>query len=84
MTVARTLTLASGQRRFPVASLEDAACKFCAVRDRIGEGGSKTPVPLLYDSTGALVGYISYNGRVWEGTPREWSGATRLLWDGRK
>jgi len=67
-----TLTMVIGRRRYPVASLADASAKFCAARDKAGTGASTTPTPMLYDDAGKLVGYVSYNGRVWAGHPRDW------------
>lgn len=59
-------------RLYQVGSYEEAARKFCAVRDRAGLGGPATPWPDLTDASGKPFGYISYNGRVWIGSPQTW------------
>lgn len=66
------LSLEVGGKRYPVASLADASRKVEAARDASGIGGSQFPTPLLYDGAGKLIGYVSYNGRVWAGHPRDW------------
>jgi hypothetical protein len=74
-----TLTLVVGKRRYSVASIEDASRMFCAARDKSGFGASKTATPLIYRADGGLIGYISYNGRVWSGHPRDWKPGTKPL-----
>ena len=67
MKISGPIFLQLGQRRFQIATLEEASFKFCAVRDRAGEGASRTPSPLIVDEQGTVIGHISYNGRVWSG-----------------
>ena len=76
---ATTLTLAIGKRRYAVATLEDASRMFCAARDKSGFGNSKINNPLIYRPDGTLLGYVSYNGRVWPGHPREWKPGIKPL-----
>ena len=57
--------IAIGERSWPVASFEEASRLFVIARDRLGEGASKTPVPLIIDAKGTVIARISYNGRVW-------------------
>ena len=70
-------------RRFPVDSLEDASRKFLKVSAAYGEGASQTPSPLIVDSQGKTVGYVAYNGRVFEGTPQTWTPESKILYDSR-
>jgi hypothetical protein len=76
---ATAFTMVIGRRRYAVASLTEASSKFCAARDKVGAGASQTPTPMLYAADGKLVGYISYNGRVWAGHPRDWKPGAKLL-----
>jgi len=78
-----TLTLEIRKRRYPVASLADASAMFCAARDKAGTGASRTPTPLIYDGAGEQIAYISYNGRVWAGSPRDWAPDRTPLYDNR-
>jgi hypothetical protein len=68
---AKPLFLKVGRKLYEVASLKEASEKFCAARDASGEGASETPIPLIVHEDGTLVGYVSYNGRVWAGSPKD-------------
>ena len=49
-----------------VSGIAAASALYCRTRDQSGEGNSTFP-------TGKIPGhYISYNGRVWAGKPRDW------------
>ena len=74
-------TMTIGRRSYPVASLAEASAMFIAARDRAGTGGRDTPTPLLFDREGRQIAYVSYNGRVWAGTPRDWKPGHRPLVD---
>lgn len=63
--ITRTMYLQIGRKRYHVASFKEASDKFCAARDASGNGASRTPSPLLVDDAGAVIGHVSYNGRVW-------------------
>lgn len=80
-TLTPTLTMQIGRRRYPVATLAEASRMFCAARDKSGVGGSKTPTPILFDANGAQVAYVSYNGRVWAGNPRDWQPGNKPIWE---
>lgn len=67
MTMTKTMFLEIGRKRFQVASSEEASRMFCAARDRMGEGSSRTPSPKIVDERGDVIGHVSYNGRVWAG-----------------
>ena len=73
----------TGKRMFPVATLADASALFCATRDRRCHGASRTPSCDVLDSSGNLIGHVSYNGRIWAGSVRDWSDKTALLFDNR-
>ncbi len=67
-----------------VDSFADAQRAVNALRDRMeleGRGGaSRFPhVRILDPVTGAVVGHVSYNGRMWEGEPGSWTPATREI-----
>lgn len=79
----KSMFLQIGSRRYQVDSYRQASEMFCAVRDRMGEGASKTPSPHIVDESGAVIGYVAYNGRVFAGKSREWTSATPLLFDNR-
>lgn len=79
----QALFLQVGGKCFPVASFKEASDKFSVVRDAIGNGASETPSPLLTDSTGRVIGHISYNGRIWPGTPQAWRSGLAPLYDNR-
>lgn len=70
------LEIKIGGRRYPVPSYEEASRLFCAARDRFGEGASKTPTPRILQG-GRPVAYVSYNGRVWAGSPKDLKAADR-------
>jgi hypothetical protein len=77
----KTLFLEIGRKRVQVASFEEASRMFCAVRNRAGTGASRTPPAKIVDEAGKRIGYVAYNGRVFEGTPQAWTSSTRLLYD---
>ena len=67
MTPAKTMFLEIGSKRFQIASYEEASRRFCAARDKMGEGASLTPSPKIVDERGEVMAHVSYNGRVWAG-----------------
>jgi hypothetical protein len=67
MTPTKTMFLQIGRKRFQIASFEEASRMFCAARDKLGEGASRTPSPKIVDERGEVIGHVSYNGRVWAG-----------------
>ena len=73
-----------GRKTYRFDSLRQASEFFCAARDRSGLGGSKMPTPDLIDASGKPVGYVSYNGRIWPGSPRDWDADKRPLFDNRE
>jgi hypothetical protein len=68
---------------YPVASLAEASRKHDALRDASGHGASRWPSAHILDWQGKHVGYISYNGRIWAGWPRDWKVGDTPLYDNR-
>lgn len=69
-------------RRHAVSSLAEASRKFCAARDAAGSGMSDTPV-VFVERGGESFAYLSYNGRVWAGKPKDWTAGQEPLYDPR-
>jgi hypothetical protein len=59
-------------RRFPVADMMHASELVSAVRDRSGYGASEMGAEFPVLENGRVVGYVSYNGKVWRGQPGAW------------
>lgn len=64
------MELRIGSRKHTVTDFAQASQIYCLARDISGEGSSTFP-------TGKIIGvdgphYISYNGKVWKGTPKNW------------
>lgn len=51
--------------------------------DRLtGRGGASTvPSCHIVTNDGTIVGYVSYNGKVWAGDPRNWQSGAAALFD---
>lgn len=76
----------AGQRH-PVKSFKDASEKWDEFRTRAIEGGAGSrdvPNALVTDKQGKAVGHIAWNGRVFEGSPKDWTRDTKVLYDNRK
>ena len=59
---------------FEVKDFAEASATYCRLRNESGEGGSTF-------RPGRLAGnYISYNGRVWKGKPRDWTPGTQPVY----
>jgi hypothetical protein len=67
-------------RRFPVKNMEHASLLVSAVRDRSGAGASEMGAEFPIYEDGAVIGYVSYNGRVWKGRPGDFGNA-ELVYD---
>lgn len=78
------MTLVIGARLYPVApeTLAAASALYCAKRDASKLPSSRMP-PAFIMRDGRTIGHMSYNGRVWEGSPRQWSPETKPLYDNR-
>lgn len=81
MTLTKAMFLQVGRMRFQVATFEQASLMFCAARDEADEGARRTPIPLIVDEQGTIIGHISYNGRVWSGPT--YASDAKLLYDNR-
>lgn len=65
-------------------SYREASDAWSRFRDESGRGASEiTGVPEILDIHGLVVGYISYNGRVWPGSPQDWHAGLQPLYDNR-
>lgn len=67
------LTLLIHGRQVPFETANEASGIVCELREQSGLGarefGSQFPI---VDSTGNEVGWVSFNGRVWQGTRKHW------------
>jgi hypothetical protein len=69
-TLANTLYAEWGNRRIIVASIEDAAAKWCAFRDTTNAGVSEIGNGVdVITATGECVAHVSYNGKIWPPDP---------------
>ena len=80
---ARTLTMRLGRKVHKIESFAHASRLYCAERDRRGVGASRMHAAPITDPDGSTVAYVSYNGRVWQGEPREWTPDTTMLYESR-
>lgn len=78
--VKASLTIRVGRKAYPIADYAEASRLFCAARDKAGTGGRDTPTPLIFEGD-RQVAYVSYNGRVWAGDPRDWQPGRKPLYD---
>lgn len=68
-----------GKSKFPFTTAEEVSRAYTATIARLDLGGSKTPPCRLLDESGAVAGYVSYNGRVWRGQPDEWEASVCIF-----
>lgn len=61
------LTLKIGAETYKVTDYADASRVYCAVRDESMLGGSEFPSGRI-----GRKACVSYNGKVWEGAPKDW------------
>lgn len=67
-------------KAYKVADLAEASRIFILARNACDEGVSRTP-PVFVNRNGRRWGHISYNGRVWAGSPRDWAPGTIPAYD---
>ncbi len=67
---------------FECGSLQECSETYSNVRDGLGLGASRLSAAALFQD-GKVVGHISYNGRVWAGSAKDWTSQTALLYDNR-
>jgi hypothetical protein len=83
MTTTETkYVLRLGRSRFPVASLEEASQIVTEFRDAGNYRMSDMPASAVFED-GKRIGYVSYNGRIWPGTPQTWTPDVRPLFTPR-
>ena len=80
-TLTKSMFLQVGGRHYQIATFEQASRMFCIARDKSGEGASTIPSPKIVDERGAVIAYVSYNGRVWPGA--EYQPDATPLYDNR-
>ena len=81
-----TMFLQIRRKRRQIASFEEASRIFCALKDESDRRTlyrSRAPEALIINESETILGHVSPNGRVWKGTPREWTPDQRLLFDNR-
>jgi hypothetical protein len=67
-------------RKIRVANAEEASLVVSEIRDRSGSGASEMGSVFPIRENGLLIGYVSYNGKVWKGDPGDWKNA-ELIYD---
>jgi hypothetical protein len=67
-------------RKIRVANAEEASRVVSEIRDRSGAGASEMGSMFPIREDGVLIGYVSYNGKVWKGDPEDWKNA-ELIYD---
>lgn len=69
------MKLRYGKKSYPVASIEEAQAIWDKIRDEAmaqGLGNSDMAHdPILTDDKGKAIGWISWNGKAWKGTPKD-------------
>jgi hypothetical protein len=83
---ATEMFLQIGNRRYPITDYKEASDKVLAAGDELmrqghGPTSGGFSSPLIVDSNGKTIGYVSWNGRVWPGAPRDWTSEREPLYD---
>lgn len=68
-----------GRRIFPFSDCAQISAAYRASIESLGLGASQTPQCEILDASGAIVGRVSYNGRIWLGA--DWQSGDRPLYD---
>ena len=68
---------------FPVSSFDEASRIYCERRDQSGEGGSTFSAARLVLKDGSRL-HVSYNGRIWNGGPKDWVPGAKPVYDNRE
>lgn len=82
-TLTEPLFIQIGAKRYQIASLQQASQMFEQARDASGLGASGIPSPLIVRQDGSTFGFVSYNGRVWAGSPQDARHDATPLYDNR-
>lgn len=70
-----------GQRKLHrIATVNQASAMMRIARERSWRDGSEVPNLIIYGPNKQPIGYVSYNGRVWSGSPTD-SPRTELVYD---
>lgn len=86
MTLTKTMTFqvlrsAVGKsKEVPFVTLNEASAAYRAFIEENGFGGRDAGICVI-KSEGKVVAHVSYNGKVWAGSPVNWTGATELLFN---
>ncbi len=65
-----------GKRQMAAVDLSQAVVLWEEIRDRhcYETGNNKIAWPVLYKEDGkTIIGYMSWNGRIWDTSPKKWS-----------
>lgn len=81
--LAASLTVDIDGKKFPVASFEEASNLTRKTIETMDIGASETPQVLVRDGSGKVVAHVAYNGRVFDGHPRDWKPDTKILHETR-
>jgi hypothetical protein len=80
--VAHDYTVEILGRRYPVVDMVRAAQIVESIRDQNGYGASQMGSQFPIRDAGLIIGYVSYNGRVWAGQPQDsGTGRVHLVYD---
>lgn len=74
------LTAAVGAQAFPVESWHQVSSAYRRLIERLDLGASQAPPCVIRDASGAPIAHVSYNGKIWPGSPAHWRpGATPIF-----
>lgn len=62
-----TLAARVGRQTYPVTSFAQVSAAYRQMLDALDLGASTAPKCEIVDSNGAVVAYVSFNGKVWAG-----------------
>ncbi len=68
------------RKTFPFAGYAETSAAYRQTIDSLGLGASDAPSCDLLAADGTLFGHVSYNGRVWRGTARDWKPGIKPLY----
>lgn len=78
-----TLFIQIGEDAYAVTTMNEASAKFLKVMEQLGMGSREFAETFgeikIVDADGKQHGYISYNGKVWAGSQREWESSSLIF-----
>lgn len=74
-----TFTIKVRQKTYTALTLEEISKQYAELRDESGEGGTTWRPVNITDDSGNVVGFLSYNAKVWSGSIDNSAGATCLF-----